>query len=114
MSRETEDHEKEIESFHLLWDRFPDKVRLIRKDRTVVAVNQYAERIGMKTGVRCAETGPGKAHDGCLANMALEEKTAKHIFFVDDNRIRFWIPVTGSEELYVHFSFSIAEYIKGV
>ncbi len=93
-----------IESFHLLWDAFPERVRLIKKDRTVVASNPAAINEGFITGLRCIDTPPKEAHAGCLGNKALIDKIAQHALSVDGKRMRFWIPVTGSDDLFVHFS----------
>lgn len=93
-----------IESFHLLWDSFPERVRLIKKDRTVLAVNPASEREGFVEGVRCIDTPPKEAHAGCLANKALTDKVAQHALSVDGKRMRYWIPVTGSDDLFIHFS----------
>ena len=60
-----------LNAFHAFWDAFPSPVRLIRRDRMVLAVNKAAASLG-----RCA--GGGK--------------------------IRFWIPISGRDDVYIHFS----------
>ncbi len=93
---------KVIESFHLMWDNFPERARLIRKDRTVLAVNKFAASIGMEPGVRCIDAGPREAHAGCLANKALQQGCG--MYLCGGARVPFWVPVEGAEDLYVHFS----------
>ena len=36
------DEQKVIESFHMMWDNFPDPVMLIKKSRDIYAVNKKA------------------------------------------------------------------------
>lgn len=97
-----------VEMFHAMWDSFPSRVRLIRKDRTVLAVNRAAKEMGMEVGVRCLDNPPDPmAHAGCLANLALKEKTAKYSLTKNGKRLRFWIPVEGVEDVYVHFSIEV-------
>lgn len=101
-----------VAGFHTMWDTFPERARLIRKDRTVLAVNKAAAEQGMQTGVRCVDTPPKEAHAGCLANLALKEHQAKYQLTVDRKRLRFWIPVDGCDDLYVHFSISVEDFLK--
>lgn len=101
----TEDADRRIiEAFHTLWDTFPERVRLIRKDRTVLAVNKAAQALGMKTGVRCVDQPPVEGHIGCLANASLKDGAGKYGVTPNGARLRFWIPVSGRDDLYVHFS----------
>ena len=93
--------EKIIEMFRLMWDNVPGLVRLIRKDRTVVAVNRTAMLLGYPTGVRCIDVPPLEGHRGCRAGEALAEQVAK-LDSPRSGQVRFWIPLT--DELYVHFS----------
>lgn len=97
-------YDKAIESFHMLWNSFPIRARLIQKDRTVIAVNRAAEAEGMTTGVRCIDTPPKESHAGCLANSALSEHCGKCAMNRAGDRLRFWIPVEGFDDLFVHFS----------
>lgn len=90
-----------IEHFHEMWDAFPARARLIRRDRLVLAVNLYAEAEGMKAGERCCDRPPAESHRHCLANQALDAhkgmtKTRP------DGVVVFWLPVAGCDDLYVH------------
>ena len=76
--------EQMIAMFHALWDNFPSRARLIRRDRRVLAVNKVAAAEGLTTGVRCIDQPPVEAHRGCLANLALREHHGK-IKFADED-----------------------------
>lgn len=96
--------EKIIESFHRMWDTFPERARLIHRDRTVLAVNRRAAEMGMKVGARCIDDPPLEAHRGCMAAAALKEGEGRYGLNPQGTRIRFWIPVDGCKDVYVHFS----------
>lgn len=106
---------EEIRSnFHLFWDNFPSAVMLVHKDRTIVAINKAAEAIGYPVGTRCIDMGEKKFHAGCRANAALREQTGvrevayyEHLGQVIDG---YWVPLSGVEDLYVHFGIDITEY----
>ncbi|MDL2233541.1 hypothetical protein LJC63_08210 [Ruminococcaceae bacterium OttesenSCG-928-L11] len=93
-----------IAAFHAMWDSFPTRARLIQKDRTVLAVNKAAAAQGNQVGVRCVEEPPKEGHAGCLANQALRERTACYGLTNNKKRLRFWIPVEGCDDVFVHFS----------
>lgn len=93
-----------IRAFHMMWDTFPERARLIHKDRTVPAVNRAAEKIGMTAGDHCYDGRPRSAHRGCLANRALRENTGMYSASPEGARMPFWIPVDGVPDVYVHFS----------
>jgi hypothetical protein len=95
---------KLIESFHTMWDSFPSRVRLIQKDRTVLAVNKAAEKAGMAVRVKCIDTPSKDSHAGCKANAALKERKGIYQLNADKSLVRFWIPVEGYDDIYVHFS----------
>ena len=102
--------EKLIESFHAMWNNYPYMVRLIRKDRIVLAVNKASAAAGLETGVLCSAVGVKEAHAGCLSNLALEEEIGKHQLTPDGARLKFWIPVEGRSDVFVHFSVPSAEF----
>jgi len=56
-----------------MYGNFPARARLIKKDRTVLAVNKISSDEGFTVEVRCIDTSPKEAHTGCLANLALKE-----------------------------------------
>jgi hypothetical protein len=103
-------------NFHLFCDNFPFPVMLVHKDRTILAVNKTADTQGYPTGVRWIEMGKKEHHKGCLANQALAEQTAKRVVAYFDFRgavlDSYWIPLAGSEELYLHFAPDITPWAK--
>ena len=99
-----------IENFHAFWNNYPYMVRLIRKDRVVLAVNKASASAGFATGELCSAAGPKEAHAGCLSNLALKEKVGKHQLTADGSRLKFWIPVEGREDVFVHFSVPSIEF----
>jgi PAS domain-containing protein len=100
--------------FHLFWDNFPVPVMLVRKDRTILDRNRAAEAVGCVPGTRCIDRGPKDAHKGCLANSALHEQiTKRKVQYVDFMGIvmdSYWIPLSGEEDVFVHFGIDITEY----
>lgn len=103
-------------NFHLFYDNFPFPVMLIHKDRTILAVNKTGEDQGYPTGVRCIEMGKRDYHQVCLATQALAEQTAKRLVAYFDFREAvldtYWIPLAGSDDLFLHFSPDITEWAK--
>lgn len=103
-------------NFHLFCDNFPFPVMLVHRDRTILAVNKPGEAEGYPTGVRCVDLGQKEHHKGCLANQALAERTAKRVVAYFDFRgavlDSYWIPLAGSDDLYLHFAPDITEWAK--
>lgn len=93
--------ERAIEMFHAMWDNFPARARLIRKDRTVLAVNKFAANEGFVPGERCCDRPPLEGHRHCLANQALADREGK-IRLVPGGKMIYWAPLEGFEDLYVH------------
>lgn len=101
-------------NFHLFWDNYPAPVMLVHKDRTIIEANKAGQEIGCPVGMRCVDMGEKKHHAGCRANTAMRERTgvrevaySEYLGQVVDG---YWIPLAGSEELYVHFGNDITEY----
>jgi hypothetical protein len=106
---------EEIRSnFHLFWDNFPFPVMLVHKDRTILDHNKAGEAVGYAPGTRCADIGNKEDHRGCLANKALQEQAAKRVVgYIEAAGAVFdsyWIPLAGSEDIYLHFFTDITEY----
>ena len=95
--------ERAIEMFHAMWDLFPARARLIRKDRVVLAVNRFAANEGFVPGERCCDRPPLEGHRHCLANQALEDMEGK-IRLGAGGKMIYWTPLEGFEDLYVHGS----------
>jgi len=101
-------------NFHLFWDNYPFPVMLVRKDRTIVALNKVATALGCLPGTRCVDIGKKEDHCGCLANQALQEQEAKRVVAYQGTYAMvldsYWIPLAGVDDLYLHFSADITEY----
>lgn len=98
--------EELIRSFHCQWDSFPGLVRLIRRDRTVLAVNRAGEAGGALCGLRCCDQGLTAQHIGCMADRALDGREACWGWNPSGTKLRFWLPLEGTEDCYVHFSLN--------
>lgn len=94
-----------IISFHALWDSAPFQVRLIRADHMVLAVNRAGKALGALCGVRCCDNGNPAQHVGCMAQAALEARKACWGWNPAGTKLRFWIPVEGTD-CYVHYSLT--------
>jgi hypothetical protein len=83
-------------------------------DRTIIEANKAGQTFGCPVGSRCVDIGEKKHHAGCRANKALRDQTGvREVVYsellgqVVDG---YWIPLAGSEDLFVHFSIDITEY----
>lgn len=103
-----------LDAFRLMWGPFPEPVMLVRKDRTVLAVNAMADRLGLQAGIKCHSLNPDKGPDGhcrrCQATQALgsgspvcsEES-------MNGQPVRgYWVPLTEAPDLYIHFGIGTA------
>lgn len=101
-------------NFHLFYDNFPFPVMLVHRDRTILDVNKKGAEAGYPTGVRCIDMGEKEHHKSCLANKALKEQTATRLVgyfeFAGSVLDSYWIPLAGSDELYVHYGADITEW----
>lgn len=101
-------------NFHLFWDNFPSPVMLVHKDRTILEANKAGQSLGCPVGTRCVDMGERKHHAGCRANAALREQAGvrevgciEHLGVVMDS---YWVPLNGSDDLFVHFGIDITEF----
>jgi hypothetical protein len=103
-----------LRNFHLFYDNFPFPAMLTHKDRTILDVNRKAAEIGYQAGVRCVDLGKKEHHKGCLANKALSEQVATRVvaYFDVAGAVldSYWIPLAGSDELFVHYGADITEW----
>jgi len=101
-------------NFKLFWDNFPFAVTLVYKDRTIVEVNKAAQELGYPVGIRCIDMGEKKHHAHCKAHIALRDKTGvrtvAYYDFLEKVIDGYWIPLAGSEDLFVHFGIDITPY----
>lgn len=107
-----------VQAFDLMWEMFPEPTLLVRKDRTVVAANASARRMGRTEGGKCygvVPLGGGKAHcRTCKADRALRERVAISDVSLDLGApvTSYWLPLPESPDLYVHFGFGVAEILQ--
>ena len=103
-----------LRNFHLFYNNFPFPVILVHKDRTILGMNRKATEDGYQTGVRCVDMATKEYHKGCLANKALSEQTATRLvaYFDLTGTVLdcYWIPLAGSDELFVHYGADITEW----
>lgn len=107
-----------VQAFDLMWEMFPEPTLLVRKDRTVVAANAAARRMGRTEGERCFGSSPhggGKHHcRNCKADHALRDRRAYSEVSLDLGGpvTGYWLPLPDSDDLYVHFGFGVADLMK--
>lgn len=101
-------------NFHLFWDNFPFPVMLVYKDRTIIEVNKAGQAIGCPVGTRCSDIGEKEFHAGCKANKALREQAGirevAYVEFMGRVLDSYWVPLAGSDNVFLHFSVDITEY----
>ncbi|MDR1329607.1 MAG: hypothetical protein LBK23_08415 [Oscillospiraceae bacterium] len=97
-------------AFHLMWDKFPELVRLIYKDREVIAVNEVGAKFGLSEGNKCSEEGPPEAHRDCQANRAMSTQRAAFntMKFGEKEVTIYWLPVDGYPDVFLHFAAGTA------
>lgn len=103
-----------LDAFQTMWGPFPEPVMLIRKDRTILALNDLARSLGTPTGVKCfslnAEAG-SMACKHCKANLALREQRTVCSEEVQNGHriIGYWMPLKEDKDTFVHFGVGCAE-----
>jgi hypothetical protein len=111
----TEVNPEILKAFHLMWDMFPTPVLLLKKDRTIVDLNQTAQERGVRPGMKCYQlSGDNIIHNQCLGNSALEEGVGKRSvgYYAPSKRFvdSYWLPIKGEKDLFVHFAIDITKY----
>ncbi len=97
---------KIVDAFHMMWGGFPAPVRLIHKNRKVLAVNEIAKSMGMEVGVPCFSIGNPESHKACRAIEAISSHEGQRMN-VEPGKIKFWSPVRDCSDVYVHFTISV-------
>ena len=104
-----------IEAFHLMWDNFPSPTSLTHKNREVVAINKaWLKQGDLKPGMNCAKLYTPDMHRNCLANKAMASREAAFVIAESDGleRIKFWLPLDGYPEYFIHFSVGSPESFR--
>jgi hypothetical protein len=101
-----------VRAFHMMWGDYPSPVTLIKKDRTVVAVNKASQLAGGTAGVKCFQQN-GTMCPWCKGNEMFKTGVAvrdviKAYGIVFDS---YWIP-TPIKDLCIHFGNDITEWAK--
>ena len=88
-------------AFHMMWDNYPEAVRLIRRGFHVVAGNKVYFAQGGQIGGRC-NVGNPELHRGCQAMNALKssETLCKHTEVAGVHWDSYWIPVEGTDDYF--------------
>lgn len=106
-----------LDAFHIMWNKFPEPVLLIQKDRTVLAVNALAQKAGVKPGIKCfilnPEGAPGGKCRHCRADEALGQGVAIRAEVTGKGKTltTYWIPLDETSDIYVHFTLGYAEML---
>ena len=105
--------EELIEAFHMMWDNYPEQVRLINRTFLVLAGNPAYLDAGGKIGVHCNKEGDPEGHRGCRAMAALKAKETRSVKTVFNGVAweSFWVPVAGEDDYYIHFTNGLNEAI---
>jgi hypothetical protein len=104
-----------LDAFQSMWGTFPEPVMLIQKNRTVLAVNDLAKKIGIPTDIKCFSLNPEEGVSGhckqCKANVALRsgEAVVERGPVNGAEVIGYWLPVKGLPDVYVHLGIGTAE-----
>ena len=68
--------EELVKAFHMMWDNYPEMVRLIHRSFRVVAGNPVYLQMGGQTDIKC-NTGDPALHRGCQAIASLKSRETK-------------------------------------
>lgn len=105
--------EQIIEAFDMMWGNFPDPVRLIDRNFLVVAANEAYTSTGGQINIHC-NAGDPAMHKGCRALESL--KTGETKIMTSEmggmNWDSYWVPVKGSSDYYVHFTWKTQEFFE--
>ncbi len=113
-----QEHEKKLaDAFEMMWGKYPDVARLIRRGFNVVAANDVCKSFahmvpGYNAGVKCNGGDPAD-HRGCRAMLALKSNEAQ--CYVEEREgmkiTSYWLPIAGEADYFVHFSTGCKEYL---
>ena len=103
-----------IQAFKQMWGNYPEFVLLLDKNHLIVAVNKFAENLGIEPGINCFSLNQtDRMCRHCKAPLMRKEgKAQRQVSFNDGRGVMdgYWIPVEGSDGLYVHFGNNITEW----
>lgn len=94
-----------IDSFHVMWDNYPEAASIVHKSKEVQAVNKAHF---LKPGLICARMGIHGPHVGCLAHKALSTRepvvVTHHSNDEECEMVTYWIPLDGHPDYFIHVS----------
>mgnify|MGYP001571354579 CR=1 FL=1 len=113
MVSEHEPESKIISAFEMMWGKYDEPVRLIRRGFDIIAVNEAYSAMGGVAGVKCNATNP-EMHKGCKAMEALKTNDTKKVVSEKDGVqwTSYWIPVSGFPDYFIHFTNGLNEYLE--
>ena len=111
MTMDTVSTEELVRAFHMMWDNYPEMVRLFDRRFNVIAGNPAYSRMGGRDGVKC-NTGDPALHKGCQAMNALKTQETKTLRSEVEGMTweAYWVPVAGAGDFYVHFTNGFNAY----
>ena len=96
-----------------MWGNYPECTLLLDENHVIVAVNKFAESLGVEPGINCFSLNQtDRMCKGCKAPLMRKKGKAQRSVNYNDGRgviDGYWIPVEGSDGLYVHFGNNITE-----
>lgn len=105
-------NETMIAEFHDMWDAFPGLARLINNKHEILAANAEAQSKGFVPGAICARVSTPNAHKGCLLVRTFQTGCGQYDQ-PNEHLIRGWLPVTGRDDVVVHFSLPLPASSEG-
>lgn len=111
--------EQLFSAFQTMWGPFPEPVMLVRKDRTILAVNDLAREVGIPVGAKCFSLNPEAGGDHCRRCRANEALRDGHAVSCEEDQngqrvIGYWMPLAEHPEIYVHFGIGTAASLAAV
>lgn len=110
--------QKVVDAFQMMWGPFPEPVLLVQKNRTILAINDAARKVGVPLGIKCSSLNPETKTDDnckdCKALQSLRSATAITESSLTGKRHlkAYWVPLQNFEDVYVHFAINITEEIN--
>lgn len=101
-----------VESFNLMWGKYPEPVQLINRSFRILAVNESCQLLGGKADVICCADNDCKPHPGCRAMLALKTNEAQVVSWEFEGKpiTGYWIPVAGETDYYIHCGNGVKDY----
>lgn len=103
-----------IQAFQQMWGNYPEVALLLDRKHVIIAVNSVARGLGIEPGINCFTFNQtDRMCKGCMAPLMRKTGKAQRQVAHNDGRgimDSYWIPVDGSDSLYVHFGNNISKW----